>query len=147
MMDRLMGWMAAVAVGAALSTGAQLIPYPNAGIPAPVVSFVAASTGPVTAYFYANAVWGSGLYQFNWWISGLSGPGTAVPTTSDSVVSHVFTVAGDYLVTLIATDTMGTPDTKDDLVILLPPIKVTAVSLATPINPATQHNNAMVGSL
>jgi hypothetical protein len=102
---------------------------------------------PFTAYFYANAVWGSGLYQFDWWISGLSGTGTAIPTTSDPSVSHTFTTAGDYLVTLFVTDTKGTLDVKDDTIIITPPIKVTAVQLATPVNPASQHASSMVGSL
>jgi uncharacterized repeat protein (TIGR01451 family) len=100
---------------------------------------------PLNATFIANVVWGSGQYQLDWWVSGLGLPGT--PGGSGSVVPYTFNAAGDYLVTLIATDTKGTLDDTDDTVIFLPPIKVTAVQLATPINPASRRNTAMVGSL
>jgi uncharacterized repeat protein (TIGR01451 family) len=119
-------------------TVGMVMAFPDAFPPSGIV--------PLSVLFTSNAVWGSGQYVFDWWIPNASGSGGTTVTTTEPTMSYTFTTAGDYLVTLFVTDTMGTADLLDDVMIMLPPIKITAVQLATPVEPNANLSTSLVAA-
>lgn len=120
-------------------TVGTVMAFPDAFPPSGIV--------PLTVLFTSNAVWGSGQYVFDWWVPTPSGTGGMTYNTTGPTQEITFNTAGDYLVTLFVTDTMGTDDVKDDMVIVLPAIKITAVQLAVPTTPNTNRHASMVGAM